>query len=384
MTTLGTQAHSHGDHSLLKADWRRCAREPSASGRRAARPLRRRRLAVLVLAGMLALVFLAFGVQGASALTTSANCALPGTNFQGADGNQDTPGLTEQTFCTEHLLPTTRDWQGLTNVIDSPDPQAQDDMFAGGNKETSPGSWGLEHQAGGVTPGKSNILSGWSQADPQAADTFLYLAFERAATTGDTFLTFELNKVKGLWENEKKAKIPCRTTGDVLISYNVPGSSSVSVVIYRWVTDESVATVIPPNPTIDPCAKTGHFEPAEGMPVASPFEQGAMNTSEIANFLTDTANPPTPAKFAGGSFGEASLNLTAIFENANLGPCFSFGQMWMSSRSSESIDSQLQDYVGPVAIQANSCAISGRKFDDANGSAVDEPGKRSDIARLRH
>src|SRR5205823_5312778 len=89
---------------------------------------------------------------------------------------------------------------------------------------------------------------------------------------------------------------------------------------------------------------------------------------------TDTANE-TPAKFAKGKFGEAALNLTGFFEHAKLGSCFAFGQMWMSSRSSESIDSQLQDYVGPVAIQTNSCSISGRKFDDANGSGVDEASK---------
>src|SRR5207302_11436247 len=110
-------------------------------------------------------------------------------------------------------------------LYNPPDTQSQDTTFSGGNKESVPGSWFIESSAGGVTPGKANILSGWSQADPQAAATFLYMAFERAATTGDTFLTFELDQVKGLWENEKKAMIPCRTTGDVLISYNVSGSS---------------------------------------------------------------------------------------------------------------------------------------------------------------
>ena len=43
--------------------------------------------------------------------------------------------------------------------------------------------------------------------------------------------------------------IPCRTTGDVLISYNVGGGSKVSVVFYRWVTDTSASVVIPPDPT---------------------------------------------------------------------------------------------------------------------------------------
>src|SRR5438874_4593013 len=335
----------------------------------------RSRLVLCLLIGALACVFAAINASGASALTTAANCALPGSTFQGGDGNQTTPTITEESFCNEHFLPTTRDWQNLTNVINSPDPQANDSTFEGGDKESAPGGWGLISSAGGVTPGESNILSGWSQADPQAAATFLYLAFEREATTGDTFLTFELNQVKGVWKNENGSMIPCRTTGDVLIAYNVPGGSSVNVVVYRWVTDTSTLTTIAPDPTPHACAKTGHFEPSEGTPVAPPYEQGSMSTADGSNFLTDTANPPTPKTFAGGSFGEASLNLTAIFEHANLGPCFAFGQMWMSSRSSESIDSQLQDYVGPVPIQADSCAISGRKFDDANGSGVDDPSK---------
>jgi hypothetical protein len=326
-------------------------------------------------AGLATLAFAASGADRASAFTTGANCALPGSNFQGGDGNQDTPSIAEEAFCNEQLLPTTRDWQGLTNVVNSPDPNVQDDMFAGGTKESAPGNWSITTAAGGVTPGKANILSGWSSTDPQAAATFLYLAFERAATTGDTFLTFELNQVKGLWENEKKTRIPCRTTGDVLIAYNVPGAASVNVVVYRWVTDTSTLTTIPPDPTPHACADTGHFEPAEGTPVSAPYQQGAMSTTETNNYLTDTANSPTPKTFAAGSFGEAALNLTGIFENAKLGSCFAFGQMWMSSRSSESIDSQLQDYVAPVGIQADSCAISGRKFDDANGSGVDAPSK---------
>ena len=223
-----------------------------------------------LLAGLLALAFGAFQATGASAFTAAANCGLPGSTFQGGDGNQDTPSLTEQTFCTTQFLPTTRDWQGLTNVINSPDPNAADSMFLGGNKESAPGKWGLASAAGGVTPGKANLLSGWSQADPQPGATFLYLAFERAATTGDTFLTFELNQVDGLWENENKTEIPCRTTGDVLIAYNVPGGASVNVVVYRWVTDTSTSVVILPDPAAHACAKTGHFEPSEGTAVAPP------------------------------------------------------------------------------------------------------------------
>src|SRR5437763_7969293 len=254
----------------------------------------RSRFILCLVAGAMSLAFGAYDARSASAFTTATNCALPGSSFQGGDGDQATPTLAEQTFCTEHFLPTSTDWQALANVVNSPDPQAKDSVFSGGNKESAPGGWFLETQANGATPGKTNIVSAWSQTEPVSAATFLNLSFEREATTGDTFLTFELNQVKGLWENEKKAKIPCRTTGDVLIAYNVPGGPGVSVVVYRWVTDTSAPTVIPPDPSTHQCAKTGHFEPEEGTPVAPPVEQGEMNFGgEITNYLTDTASPPT-------------------------------------------------------------------------------------------
>ena len=157
--------------------------------------IRRTQLILALMVGALLVVWSGIAAHGAAAFTANATCALPGTDFQGGDGNQDLPSVAEQSFCNEHLLSTARDWQGLGNVVNSPDPQSADSMFAGGNKESAPGNWFIESSAGGVTPGKANILSGWSQADPQAAATFLYLAFERAATTGDTFLTFELNQV---------------------------------------------------------------------------------------------------------------------------------------------------------------------------------------------
>ena len=255
----------------------------------------RPRLVLCLLIGLLACVFAGINASGASALTTAANCALPGSTFQGGDGNETTPTIAEESFCNENFLPTTRDWQNLTNVINSPDRQANDSTFEGGDKESAPGGWGLISSGGGVTPGKANILSGWSQADPQSAATFLYLAFEREATTGDTFLTFELNQVKGLWKNPNGSTIPCRTTGDVLIAYNVPGGSSVNVVVYRWVTDTSTLTTIAPDPTPHACAKTGHFEPSEGTPVAPPYEQGSMSTADGSNFLTDNPSPISTA-----------------------------------------------------------------------------------------
>src|SRR5437899_11265523 len=96
----------------------------------------RSRLVLCLLAGLLACVFAAINASGASALTTAANCALPGSTFQGGDGNQTTPTLAEESFCNGNVLPTTRDWQDRTNVINSPDPQANDPQFERGDKES--------------------------------------------------------------------------------------------------------------------------------------------------------------------------------------------------------------------------------------------------------
>jgi len=132
MTTLSPIPQP--DHALRTTTPASDARVFSLAGRG-----RLARTFVLV-AALLALVLAAFFADRASALTTAANCALPGSTFQGGDGNQNTPTLAEQTFCTEHLVPTSRDWHELSNVTNSQDPQAQDSTFSGGDKESAPGS----------------------------------------------------------------------------------------------------------------------------------------------------------------------------------------------------------------------------------------------------
>ena len=172
---------------------------------------------------------------------------LPGSSFQGADGNQD------------DALPAI-DWQAMQaaeRVHHSPDPNAQDTAFTGGTEEDKPGLWDLTTEAGGVNPAKANILDAWSSFDPQGGNAFLYLGFAREAASlltgrrrpraATTFITFELNHDPRLWDNGR-ATIPCRSTGDVLVSYEAQGND-VSVVIQRWVTTQTDAA--------SGCATTG-------------------------------------------------------------------------------------------------------------------------------
>src|SRR5207302_8327280 len=113
-----------------------------------------------------------------------------------------------------------------------------DTAFNGGDKESAPGAWGFQTEAGGVNPNKDNLLAAWSTSDSSvsgAPNTFLYMAFTREAQTGDTYITFELNQLAQTWNNGQ-ANIACRTTGDLLISYEVASGGSppnVDVIVYR-------------------------------------------------------------------------------------------------------------------------------------------------------
>ncbi len=203
---------------------------------------------------------------------------LPGSSFQGADGNQD------------DALPAI-DWQALQaaeRVHHSPDPNGQDSAFTGGTEEDKPGLWDLTTEAGGVNPAKSNIFDAWSAFDPQGGNAFLYLGFSREAASllrirpraATTFITFELNHDPRLWDNGR-ATIPCRSTGDVLVSYEAQGND-VSVEIQRWVTTQT-----------DPasgCATTGHLENSTGF-APNVDAQGAVNETEIRTYL--------PGKYVG-------------------------------------------------------------------------------------
>jgi hypothetical protein len=275
---------------------------------------------------------------------------LPGSSFQGADGNQNdaAPRI---------------DWQAMEamgRAYHSPDPNASDTAFEDGSKEDEPGDWDLTTEAGGVNPGKDNILDGWSALDQGGAEAFLYLGFARENAEGSAFLAFELNHDTRLWHNGT-ATIPCRRTGDVLVSYE-PEGNDVDVVIQRWVT---LAT--------DPdtgCATRGRLdEHAAFRPNID--AQGAINSSAIAARLPGFYDGTVPA----GRFGEAALNLSRIFEGGFDDACFSFGSVWLHSRSSTSESSNLQDYVAPEGLAVRTCAASGTKFHDLNGNGSRDSGE---------
>jgi hypothetical protein len=273
---------------------------------------------------------------------------LPGSMFQGADGDQDD---------ASPLI----DWQALQaagRVRHSPDPNAQDDAFAGGSTENEPGDWGLTFENGGVAPGKDNILDAWSAVRQPRGNTFLYLGFTRESANGTTFLAFELNADARLWDNGR-ARIPCRRTGDVLVSYEAQGND-VDVVISRWKTTST-----------DPasgCARTGRLDDYTTF-TPNVDAQGAINAGAIVSRLPGTYARGVPAQ----RFGETALNLPTLLVEAFGDECLAFRSVWMHSRASTSESSSMKDYVAPQPLDVRTCSASGVKFFDRDADGVRDP-----------
>jgi hypothetical protein len=298
--------------------------------------------------GILLLVVCALALGGWTALAQTISVGpttnpLPGSQFQGGDGNQDNAtGLI--------------DWQGLQaegQVDHTSDPQTNDNVFAGGSEELNPDGWGLTTQNGGATPASGNVLDIYRAFDhPQGGDAFLYLAFTREASQGTIYVTFELNQDDRTWTNAQNATIPCRTTGDLLLSFDNHGNTA-DVEIDRWVTNTAA-----PNG----CARTGHLDPASNL-TPNGNVQGAFNyTSSISNFLPGFYGGTVPVL----TFGESAINLTKVMSDFP-NPCAVFGSTWMHSRASLSDTAAMKDYVAPKAFHIRLCKAQPKLSSSASG-----------------
>src|SRR4051794_29664632 len=125
-----------------------------------------------------ALVVLAFAGTASAVTLSPTNAPLPGSTFQGGDGNQTNPSG-DVSSPADGIADA--DWQSFPNAPGGKDdPIGGDKAFAGGDKETEPGVWGLQNEGVGVNPSKDNILGAWSTSAASVngtPSTFLNLAF---------------------------------------------------------------------------------------------------------------------------------------------------------------------------------------------------------------
>ncbi|HKP88982.1 MAG TPA: SdrD B-like domain-containing protein [Thermoleophilaceae bacterium] len=282
-----------------------------------------------------------------------------GSSLVGVDGNQDGGSGSSLTG------PASGDWQGewssglVTTMNDRND---LDLGFGGGTKETDPYFWTLINTAGGVTPAKSNIQAAWTALESTRSTSFLYLAFKREGTTGNTFLSFELNQQAATYVDAAGTTIPCRKTGDLLVSFETGNPPSVHV--YKWVSTTAGPPACPEG-AIGTFVSAGELSPSQ-------FQARMNGGGAIANYLASGKYGTT---FPANSFGEAALDLPSINAALNGSPCSSFVQVQVHSRSSESLTSQLQDYVTPSPVNIQSCSASGGKFEDRNANGVRDAGE---------
>jgi hypothetical protein len=317
--------------------------------------------------GLLVVFALGLGAGTAVAGTlTTTSATLPGSFFQGGDGDQlNAPGLI--------------DWEGLEadgRVVHTVDPNAQDNIFGPGAKELEPDGWSWATKSNGADPKGANITDVYRAVDPappQGGDAFLYLAWVREADSGSQALVLELNQDARLWRNSTGTMVPCRKTGDILISFLKVGNflrptHGVSVQVDRWVTDPGAA-----DPATG-CARSGTLDPAAGL-VPNVDVQGSWNGSDIDNFLpisllvTGFSGTSTIAE---SQFGESAVDLTTWLSDLG-NPCGVVASAWAHSRASDTLESDMKDYVAPgsfrvsKACTALTSSASGVVFPNARG-----------------
>jgi hypothetical protein len=272
----------------------------------------------------------AFALALASSLVLAAPAHADINGFQGGDGNQVADCVTAS------------DWQCLPSeamhmVRDVAG--AGDNTFVEGSKEDAPQTWALT--ADGRTSGKADVRAVWNRVSADSnRRTFLDVAFQRAENGGDTYLGLELNQSRATWTNARGTSIPCRTDGDVLVSYEV--HSPPAIKLYEWTGT---------GPAECPDGASGSWSQA-ATPAAT--AEAAMNLGgAIPNFL---ATQSLGSSFALGTFGEASLDLRGLADAIDYaGTCEYFRTLTVKTRSSASVSSSLQDWVAGTDVMARSC-----------------------------
>jgi uncharacterized repeat protein (TIGR01451 family) len=282
----------------------------------------------------------------------------------------------------------TYDWDNLNPVTSFALPKidtvqndafnsSTDDQFGSGQKE----SQAMLSVTTGTSPSKADLARmyvGHSVAPGAAGpnDVYLFLGFNKFTSTGNTFAGFELNQSMATYNAGTAAKpylLPLRTAGDLLVTYNF-SSSTASIGLLEWSgTSTSGSWVNPTTKAVGvPEDLTGSglgFGAVNAGPVNNPFS-GTSNPYGVSKPFSDGSNPTT---FAAGTFGEAAIDLTAALP---VGSSSTFNWVYMSTRSSSSYTSNLEDIVKPFQIVIPLKGdIRGNVFNDVNADGVQNTGE---------
>lgn len=326
----------------------------------------------------------------AGATLDAANNVYPGGSdvlspscFEGGDGNltADQPAKGRIDWAT---LKGLTDASGVPLIASETDPTATtpatDNVFDSSNagaKENDPGSWKLEIQSANV---KSDVLAAAVVHDIISSHVFIYSAFQRAAG-GDVNFSFELNKGRPngqlLFNPNNPAAdcsatpapltcVPYRSEGDLLITYD-GNFGAVTVRACRWHGDQFGET--------SNSSYGWYTLPGYGNVGAQKLQGGTDCTLLPSSLALGNVSNSTQQNLVGGSrilpafsdslpagdFGELAVDVSQVLAQglAGAAPCFSFGGLWLHTRTSSSGTATMQDYVAPIGLKdAANCAIA--------------------------
>lgn len=290
-----------------------------------------------------ALVLLTLG------LAPSASANVPGSSFEGDDGNL--------------VVDSTKDWESFKGKVaigeDLPS-GAGDDSLGMGSKD--------DHSTPIVTSGaipnnKSDLDRFYVTTDNEGAfpgKDFLYLGWTRKNTLGTANVSIEVNQLK---QPQPPASGPWalnRLAGDLLFLFDFAEGGKVSGVglkVSKWVTAGNPKTACQASNSVPCWGKT--------QTLGGTVAEGAVNLVAITDPLDgDNALPKL-------TFGEAAINLTDAKLLPNL--CVGFGSAMIRSRSSAAFNSELKDFIAPidVAITRSADPTNARASGSSTGARVD-------------
>jgi hypothetical protein len=266
---------------------------------------------------------------------TTANVLL-GSNFEiDVDGNLKVDGADP---CIDWLADGTGSdlRSGVLAKADKP-AGSTDDSFGKGTAENDANPTIV---TGSIPPNKSDLKVFGVFTETTAAGKFLELFWSRVQNpSGTTNMDFELNQKfcdpaatpTNCANNGAGVtpETPLRTTGDLLITYDLARGGTVPAISIRTWTGSA-------------------WGPATVISGPGGSALGSVNTSTITAADSDGIGPLDPF-----TFGEAAISYSALFPSG--GQCGTFGSAYLKSRASDAFTAELKDFIAPERVHISNC-----------------------------